>query len=54
MPPKERSGAILTVDLDAVRANYRLLRDKAHPAACSAVVKSDAYGLGAARGRGPV
>ena len=49
MPPKERSGAILTVDLDAVRANYRLLRDKAHPAACSAVVKSDAYGLGAAQ-----
>ncbi|MBG6220739.1 MULTISPECIES: alanine racemase [unclassified Janthinobacterium] len=49
MPSKERSGAILTVDLDAVRANYRLLRDKAHPAACSAVVKADAYGLGAAQ-----
>lgn len=46
-PHKERSGAILTVDLDAVRANYRLLRALAAPAACSAVLKSDAYGLGA-------
>ena len=46
---KQRSGAILTIDIDAVRANYRLLRGKAHPAACSAVVKSDAYGLGAAQ-----
>ncbi|MDC8758193.1 alanine racemase [Janthinobacterium fluminis] len=44
---KNRSGAILTVDLDAVRANYRLLRARAAPAACSAVLKSDAYGLGA-------
>ncbi|MBB5368855.1 MULTISPECIES: alanine racemase [unclassified Janthinobacterium] len=49
MPPKERSGAILTVDLGAVRANYRLLRETARPAVCSAVVKSDAYGLGAAQ-----
>ncbi|CDG83568.1 alanine racemase [Janthinobacterium agaricidamnosum] len=48
MPPKNRSGAILTVDLDAIRANYRLLRQRAQPATCSAVLKSDAYGLGAA------
>lgn len=47
-PPRNRSGAILTVDLDAIRANYRLLRERAAPAACSAVLKSDAYGLGAA------
>ena len=46
---KERSGAILTIDLGAVRANYRMLRERVHPAACSAVVKSDAYGLGAAQ-----
>lgn len=48
LPSKSRSGAILTVDLAAIRANYRLLRARAHPAACSAVLKSDAYGLGAA------
>jgi alanine racemase len=44
-----RSGAILTVDLGAIRANYRLLRSRIGAAACSAVLKSDAYGLGAAR-----
>lgn len=45
-----RAGAILTIDLDAVRANYRLLRErgrtKAAQAACAAVLKADAYGLG--------
>ncbi len=44
---KRRSGAILTVDLAAIRANYRLLRARAAPAVCAAVLKSDAYGLGA-------
>jgi alanine racemase len=43
------AGAILTIDLDAVAANWRLLRDRAAPAACAAVVKADAYGLGATR-----
>ncbi len=43
----QRAGAILTVDLRALRANYRLLRARAAPAACAAVLKSDAYGLGA-------
>ena len=38
--------AILTIDLDAVAANYRALRDLANPAECAAVVKADAYGLG--------
>lgn len=41
------AGAILTVDLDAIAANYRLLRDRVAPARCAAVVKADAYGLGA-------
>jgi len=45
-----RAGAILTVDLDAVRANYRLLRARGAQdganAACAAVLKADAYGLG--------
>ncbi len=47
--PAERAGAMLTIDLDAVAANWRLLRDRVGPARCSAVVKADAYGLGAAR-----
>jgi alanine racemase len=40
--------AILTVDLDALAANYRSLRDLAASAECAAVVKADAYGLGMA------
>jgi alanine racemase len=41
-----RAGAVLAIDLDAVRANWRLLRDTAGKAACAAVMKADAYGLG--------
>ena len=44
------AGALLTIDLDAIRANYRLLREKLGGTACAAVVKADAYGLGADRG----
>lgn len=44
-----RAGAILTVDLGAVVANWTRLRDRVAPAECSAVVKADAYGLGVAR-----
>ena len=40
--------AILTIDLDALLANYRRLRALAAPAECAAVVKADAYGLGMA------
>lgn len=43
-----RAGAVLTVDLEAIRANWRLLRDTAAGAVCSAVMKADAYGLGMA------
>jgi alanine racemase len=42
----ETAGAILTVDLGAVRHNYRTLRAKLGTAELSAVVKADAYGLG--------
>ena len=42
------AGALLTIDLDAIRANYRLVRKRAAGAACAAVVKADGYGLGAA------
>jgi alanine racemase len=45
-----RAGAILTVDLDAIVANWRQLNRQVGPAAqAAAVVKADAYGLGADR-----
>ncbi len=56
-PPEQASSertdgpsetAILTIDLDALAANYRRLRDLAASAECAAVVKADAYGLGMA------
>ncbi|MBP2301260.1 alanine racemase [Azospirillum picis] len=47
--PSASAGAILTVDVGAVVANWMQLRDRVAPAECSAVVKADAYGLGAAR-----
>ena len=37
---------VLTVDLDALVANWRKLEKTAVPAECAAVVKSDAYGCG--------
>jgi alanine racemase len=44
----EAPGAILTVDLAAVAANYRLLRDRLGGSECGACVKGDAYGVGMA------
>jgi alanine racemase len=41
----EASG-ILTIDLDAVAANWRELKRRAAPAQCAAVVKADGYGCG--------
>ncbi len=43
---EKAAGALLTVDLDAVAANYAMLKDAAAGAEVSAVVKADAYGLG--------
>ncbi|MEX5746429.1 alanine racemase [Massilia sp. X63] len=40
-----RAGARLTVDLGAIRDNYRLLA-RMTTGACAAVMKADAYGLG--------
>jgi len=37
---------ILTIDLDAIVANWRKLSSRAVPAECAAVVKADAYGCG--------
>src|SRR6266700_2630986 len=42
-----RAGAILEIDLAAIVANWRLLAARAAPAQCAAVVKANAYGLGA-------
>jgi len=46
---RDSAGALLTIDLDAIRANYRLLRDRLGKSTCAGVVKADAYGLGADR-----
>ena len=40
------AGAVLTVDLGAVAANYAMLKREAKGAEVSAVVKADAYGTG--------
>lgn len=39
----------VTIDLGRIAANWRALAEKVSPARCAAVVKADAYGLGAAR-----
>ncbi|HVO04368.1 MAG TPA: alanine racemase [Candidatus Cybelea sp.] len=44
----DATTAILTIDLAAIAANYRFLAEQVAPAECAAVVKADAYGLGAA------
>lgn len=46
-PKPEHAGALLTVDLAAILANWRALGERLGGAACAAVVKADAYGLGA-------
>ncbi|MBS1051482.1 alanine racemase [Gluconobacter japonicus] len=45
--PASRAGATLTIDLAAIARNYRFLCRKADKSVCAAVVKADAYGLGA-------
>jgi len=40
---------VLTVDLDAIVANWRKLEKTAMPAECAAVIKADAYGCGVER-----
>lgn len=42
-----RMAAVLTIDLSAVVANWRQLAARASASECAAVVKADAYGLGA-------
>lgn len=45
--PLARAGAVLTVDLGAIAANWRMLSERLGGGACAAVLKADAYGLGA-------
>lgn len=48
--PGTAPAAVLTVDLGAIAANYRLLCERLGGVECAGVVKADGYGLGA----GPV
>src|SRR6185295_19560293 len=41
------ASGVLTVDLDAIIANWRKLEKSAVPAECAGVVKANAYGCGA-------
>ncbi len=45
-PPPHEVGGVLTVDLGAIAANYRMLAGRVMPSECAAVVKGDAYGCG--------
>jgi len=47
IPPEAPS--LLTIDLAALRKNYRKIKSLAKDAACGVVVKADAYGIGAHR-----
>src|SRR5580658_7584960 len=40
------TGGTLTIDLDAVEANWRALGHELVPVECAAVVKANGYGLG--------
>lgn len=42
------AGGVLEIDLAGIVANWRFLARQVAPAGCAAVVKADAYGLGAA------
>ena len=48
-PAEAHAGAVLTIDLEAIKANYRRLRQELRPVTCAAVIKADAYGLGVGR-----
>ncbi|MGH7092031.1 MAG: alanine racemase [Stellaceae bacterium] len=49
LDPATRAGAILDIDLSAIVENWQGLAGRVMPAECAAVVKADAYGLGADR-----
>jgi alanine racemase len=45
-PSEREAGGILTIDLAAIEANWKLLASMTVPVECAAVVKADAYGCG--------
>ena len=45
-PAAQEACGILTIDLGALVANYKMLRARVSPGECAAVVKGDAYGCG--------
>lgn len=49
MPSEAAAGAILTIDLGAIRENYRRLKARLAGVRCAGVLKADGYGLGAAQ-----
>ena len=46
--PEDLAGAVLTIDLVALKENWRTLNARAGAAECGAAVKGNAYGLGIA------
>lgn len=45
----KNGSSCLTIDIDALRANYRSIAERVAPAACGAVIKANGYGLGTRR-----
>jgi alanine racemase len=45
-PPAAEAGGTLTIDLNAIEANWKALARRAMPAECAAVIKADGYGCG--------
>jgi alanine racemase len=48
-PTAAEAGGILTIDLEALRANFRMLATRVLPGECGAVIKGDGYGCGIER-----
>ncbi len=48
MTTADHAGSVLVIDLDAIAANWRALKDRVAPAEIAGVVKANAYGLGVA------
>lgn len=46
LAPPYATAPTVTIDLGAIAANYRYLKQRVAPAECAAVVKTNAYGLG--------
>lgn len=45
-PPAAEAGAVLTINLSAIAANWDALSRRTMPAECAAVIKADGYGCG--------